>query len=80
MKTKKDPFNDPKFIEAYTDMVIEGWESWLRGEGFSQVPVEIFFANGNDDTNLKRLIAAFEAKYGRKLKYRVDGLTYISYK
>ena len=60
-------------------LIVEGWHSWLNGEGFEHPPKEIFFCSSSEEET-KSLIKEFEEKYKRKLQYRVDGLTYISYK
>lgn len=77
-KKKKNVFDDPKFIEAWTEMVLEGWHGWLEGRSFPKAPKEIYFCHSNEK-ELQDLCNAFEKKYNRKLKYRIVNLSYISY-
>ena len=62
----------------WMDMTIDGWDSHLRGEDFKKVPKEVGWAYF-EERYLKRYIKAFETKFKRKLKYRIDGIAFISY-
>lgn len=81
-KKRKDPFDDPELISFMEEQVVDGWKDTLDGYRDEQVFVpqrkEAYYACSDEET-IKRLIAQFEAKFGRKLKYRQNTLFYISY-
>src|SRR5208283_5282525 len=63
----------PEFKKEYTEMLIDGWNQML-----SIHKKEIPFCLSTED-ELKELIKSFEDKHNKKLKYRIDGLAYVSY-
>ncbi len=82
MKKKKDPFADPKLVSFMDQQIIEGWKCTLDGVSTEKVfhpqRKEAYHACFKEET-IKKLIVKFEARYGRKLKFRENGLFYISY-
>ncbi len=76
-KKKEDIFSTPEFTTMWEGMVIDCWADDLEGVNYPAKPKELFMVSTEE--SVKRLCKSFEAKYGKKLKYREDGLFYISY-
>jgi len=75
---KEDPFDEPWLKDWHLEMVIDSWHQMLEGIDFPSPRKETFYCHSNIE-ELEKYISAFELKYKRKLKYRIDCLSYISY-
>ena len=65
--------DSPEFRENYKKMLIDGWSQKLID---MSIPEVVFYPSNEDE--IKEYVKAFEDKYQRKLKYRIDTLAYIS--
>lgn len=76
-KNKNISLYDKEFSEILTEQRIDAWYDQFNGIDYVKPVTTVIFVHSNLE-ELEKTISEYEKKYGGKLKYEINGCSYIS--